>query len=688
MLSPRNGECISGLGEDEVSGFPTSPPFPSHLPDLSQHNSIATEVLRESPEIYANLKNAETQFGVTIGHIIKSGIDLKGHPMIQKIGLHAGDEQSYEVFSQLFKPVLARLHIQSPQKMSMELRRLPNTSRLKQVKFFSSRNLSRYRFPSVMERIERLEVEAILKNVLDKCFRGRYYPGRSIPQKVHEEMAQSDFELKPPDSLVLLSAGFGRDWPSGRGLYRISSNAVAHLNGENHLKVMVCSQGTEQEMALRTGFAEINRLMDKIESSLASFHTSFARTGDGYLLSCISSSGLALRIVALVETRIRVRELQRLREQKNNRWFSQLRAREFGEKGAVESIKQWGDGEREITLVEVVSDSSIRFEHRNHLFNHFAGVMQEVLEETHFEKEVEEYRCKVDDRGSAFQLDEESTGYHLSPRRETGEHRSASPVFITGVQVEPPDMVTSPCQTTITLLDSLETASTSSTNHLFKGGPIALASTSSPTGCLISKESPTKALASTTSTTHSNQVSKEPEDNECNEPKCFVASTSSNADKGCKEPEAVPFSRLKTDKRDEIPEIRVKDEIDSDSELLDLEIGELRALNTLLINRINDASSTSHCLDKEYKEAQSRAHSCHADLMKQQEKMEEMKIQASELEKENRELCAALDLHRLEIRHKHLEAELAAHRIGYPEKRVRDRSLGRSPIASALRKGS
>jgi hypothetical protein len=283
-----------------------------------------------------------------------------------------------------------------------------------------------------------------------------------------------------------------------------------------------------------------------------------------------------------------------------------------------------------------------------------------VLQETHFEKmEVKESRLDiVDDHdwGSVLLLDEESTDYQsqsqLSPRRELAENASVpvSPkaAYDSGadsiepticsccmkllyphqvpekVALEPTKMATSPCQTTITLLESLE-ASTCGADNI--GG----------------------------------------------------------------EPKVVPSPPKAVERdKEKVPEAgsHADTDMDSDSQLLDQEIGELQILNTLLVNRIENAATSSSGLDKIFIEAQSRAHHCYADLVFQQQKMEEIATQASQLEKENRELCAAIDLHHLELKHKDLEVEMASYRTDVRDKLDIHRTLMRGPIAVALRKSS
>ena len=52
--------------------------MPEELPDLTNHNSFFSEVMKANPALYAQLKDKKTSLGVTLGHCIKTGIDNPG----------------------------------------------------------------------------------------------------------------------------------------------------------------------------------------------------------------------------------------------------------------------------------------------------------------------------------------------------------------------------------------------------------------------------------------------------------------------------------------------------------------------------------------------------------------------------------------------------------------------------------
>merc|ERR1719262_1466728 len=102
-------EFMPGLGDEPTPGFPYAA-TPATMPDLSRHNNIMAEVLRANPGIYDKLKNRLTKKGVTLAACIKTGMDNMGHPMIKTVGMTAGDEESYELFKELFDPVIDIRH--------------------------------------------------------------------------------------------------------------------------------------------------------------------------------------------------------------------------------------------------------------------------------------------------------------------------------------------------------------------------------------------------------------------------------------------------------------------------------------------------------------------------------------------------------------------------------------------------
>nr|BAG57125.1 unnamed protein product [Homo sapiens] len=63
-----------------------------------------------TPAVYARLCDKTTPTGWTLDQCIQTGVDNPGHPFIKTVGMVAGDEETYEVFADLFDPVIQERH--------------------------------------------------------------------------------------------------------------------------------------------------------------------------------------------------------------------------------------------------------------------------------------------------------------------------------------------------------------------------------------------------------------------------------------------------------------------------------------------------------------------------------------------------------------------------------------------------
>lgn len=103
-------------------------------PDLSKHNNHMAKVLTK--DMYGKLRDKQTPSGFTVDDVIQTGVDNPGkdadvadpirssdphrqvltffrppgHPFIMTVGCVAGDEESYEVFKDLFDPIISDRH--------------------------------------------------------------------------------------------------------------------------------------------------------------------------------------------------------------------------------------------------------------------------------------------------------------------------------------------------------------------------------------------------------------------------------------------------------------------------------------------------------------------------------------------------------------------------------------------------
>jgi len=318
---------LPGLGPLDMEGFPTEE-CPDQLPDISHHYTMLATILRRDPDSYHRMKSSQTSFGVSLARCIKPGIDTRGHAMIKTVGAVAGDAECYKVFEELFVPLANLLHgevacqaeaspaVHRPllhweeacEVLDRELLAKPDSSaslqgRLEGLDLKLHRNLEKFRFTPAISAETRREVETLLSQALaslgpDTC--GRYLPLATVHETATHDTSVAELKaaglvFQPPEASLDLSAGIGRDWPLGRGVYEMTGTEgiVAWLNNEDHLTFVCRRSGSN----LRAALSELLRIDEALRETLKTAHYNYALAARwGYLSSCPSNLGSALHV--------------------------------------------------------------------------------------------------------------------------------------------------------------------------------------------------------------------------------------------------------------------------------------------------------------------------------------------------------------------------------------------------------
>merc|ERR1719473_651419 len=254
-------EFMPGLGDDDFPGFPGKI-APDQMPDLSQHFSIMADVLKNNSHIYHNLKGKTTSLGVTFAQNVKTGMDNKGHPMIKTVGMTAGDEESYEVFKELFDPVIDIRHggyaPSAKHPTDMDVSKLnstvvdPTGKYVISTRVRTGRSIRGLRLPPSCSKEERREVERVMTKALlslDGELKGDYYPlaystsyfpkPGGMQYEEEESLRADHFLFQEPDSSLLLSSGTGRHWPDARGIFANEQKSfLVWCNEEDHARII------------------------------------------------------------------------------------------------------------------------------------------------------------------------------------------------------------------------------------------------------------------------------------------------------------------------------------------------------------------------------------------------------------------------------------------------------------------
>lgn len=296
--------------------------MPDKLPDISKHSSFMTDVLKENPGLYDQLKTKTTKLGVTLGHCIKTGIDNPGHPMIKTCGLVAGDEESYELFAPIFDPTVANRHggyavdAKHPTNMNPDdLSQTPIDPTGKYVlttRCRTGRSVRGTRLPPCTTFEERRELErVIVKGLLSMTgeLKGEYFPlagSRSYAAKPNGMSEEKEEELRSrgnlfqePDSTLLLSSGCGRHWPDARGIFHNEEqNFFVWVNEEDQMRIVSMQKGA----AVREIFKRFADATKAIQEVLKAEGYDFMHNDHlGWVLTCPSNLGTGLRAGAMIQ---------------------------------------------------------------------------------------------------------------------------------------------------------------------------------------------------------------------------------------------------------------------------------------------------------------------------------------------------------------------------------------------------
>jgi len=302
---------------------------PDKMPDLSKHNNFMTDVLNAKPWIYDRLKNRTTKSGVTLADCIKTGVDNPGHPHIKIVGMVAGDEESYEVFKDLFDPVIDLRHGGYPadaiQPSNMDFDQLsdtdidPSTKYVLTTRVRTGRSIRGFQLPPVISFEDRRKLEKLVVNALlqmEGDLAGEYFPlhgSRSWEAKPNGMSHEKEEELRScgnlfqePDSTLLLASGMARHWPDARGVFHNhEKNLFIWFGEEDHMRIVSMqgdlSKPTHKGKQIKEVTARFMRACDAVQKVLKKNGFDFMHNDHlGWVLTCPSNLGTGMRCGTMV----------------------------------------------------------------------------------------------------------------------------------------------------------------------------------------------------------------------------------------------------------------------------------------------------------------------------------------------------------------------------------------------------
>uniref|UniRef100_A0A672MHI4 Creatine kinase S-type, mitochondrial n=1 Tax=Sinocyclocheilus grahami TaxID=75366 RepID=A0A672MHI4_SINGR len=318
VLSGRNTAVImAGLGagtlvssyimmtESGVSAGEKKKLYPpsADYPDLRKHNNCLASAL--TPAVYGQLRDKLTPNNWSLDQCIQTGVDNPGHPFIKTVGMVAGDEESYEVFAEIFNPVIKDRHNgydPTTMKHPTDLDSSKITSGMFDENYVLSsrvrtgRSIRGLSLPPACTRAERREVERVVVQGLSGLkddLAGKYYSLTEMTEQEQQQLIDDHFLFDKPVSPLLTCAGMARDWPDARGIWHNNEKTfLIWINEEDHTRVISMEKGGNMKRVFERfcrGLKEVERLIQERGWEF------MWNERLGYILTCPSNLGTGLR---------------------------------------------------------------------------------------------------------------------------------------------------------------------------------------------------------------------------------------------------------------------------------------------------------------------------------------------------------------------------------------------------------
>lgn len=248
-----------------------------------------------TPEVFEALKDKKTSNGFTLQQAIHSGVQN----IDSGIGVYAGDEETYTLFSPLFDPIIEEYHGFSKEdkhtsNLNPEDLNAPNPD--PEGKYIIStrirvgRNVDNMPLGPAISREQRNAVEASVVEgltTLEGELSGNYYPLLGMSTEVQNALIKDHFLFKEGDRF-LDAAGLNRDWPEGRGIYHNSDKTfLVWVNEEDQLRIISMQKGGD----IKEVFTRLVHAIKSIETKVPFSYNNHL----GYITSCPTNLGTAMR---------------------------------------------------------------------------------------------------------------------------------------------------------------------------------------------------------------------------------------------------------------------------------------------------------------------------------------------------------------------------------------------------------
>jgi len=272
----------------------SAPPFPTIQ---STHSLVAKHVTKEKWEKLGGIKTETT--GFTLGQAIACAVEFDD----QHCGIYAGDKDSYEVFKDVFDPIITEYH-GLPDSFShtsdMDVGKIegnidPNAP-VHSTRIRVGRSIDGFGLSPGITKEQRLAVENLMKSAFGKLsgdLEGKYYPLTGMEEAVRQKLVDDHFLFMSGDK-NLKAAGMERDWPEGRGIFHNEAKTfLTWVNEEDQLRIISMQKGGDVRGVFERLARGIQAVGDSVKSESGKEFLLDPRLG--YLHSCPTNLGTGMR---------------------------------------------------------------------------------------------------------------------------------------------------------------------------------------------------------------------------------------------------------------------------------------------------------------------------------------------------------------------------------------------------------
>mmetsp|Transcript_27447 Transcript_27447/g.62223 ORF Transcript_27447/g.62223 Transcript_27447/m.62223 type:complete len:444 (+) Transcript_27447:74-1405(+) len=273
-----------------------------------EHKSLMAKTL--TPELFERLKGVMSSKGYTLSNAIMTGV-VTPH---LGVGCTAGDEECWELFKDLYYPIIKGWHgydaATSKHPVDLDPSKLVFTDEQKETfntyvvstRIRAARNISGFSLPTGATDEDRAGVEAVLKQTfagLAGELAGTYYELGALTEEQTKFLLERGFLFQIPTARNLLTgAGAARSWPNNRGIFHNETQtALAWVNEEDHCRIISMELGGN----IPSVFARFCDLSNAIKTSAEANDTKLMWNETlGFMGTCPSNLGTGLRASVMV----------------------------------------------------------------------------------------------------------------------------------------------------------------------------------------------------------------------------------------------------------------------------------------------------------------------------------------------------------------------------------------------------